>query len=346
MSKYRSYCFTFFEVEGFFDGGVNYDFQYFETVTLHELFLRDNFNYCIFQYEIAPSTGLPHIQGFLNFRNQVSFNSLREYLSPCHLEPTKGSVGRNIHYCSKPVPNCNCSDCDGVSRVDGPYEFGSRPGNLGNLGDWSVLLSHSKTPKKKSKGVFAQIVSMIDEGKTNVEIVRAVPSAFRMLRDMDRYREEITPIRNPDVTPIVCILWGDSGSGKTRYPRDVHGLANVFKGPVPSKKSGVAWFDGYKGESVLLIDDWPLYTHPDLYEVLLDVCDRGSCMLPVKGAHVKLQARYIYITSNENPNLWFGGAGLQSLTRRITGGVCYLQGAYDPNRVYLFTGIGNVPIAP
>lgn len=340
-SRSRSFCFTAFEVADHFGPSIHFDFPYIESIVFDSLYEHASFMYCIYQYEVAPITGAPHIQGFVHFSNPVDMSVVMRLLTPIHLEKIKGSVGRNIHYCSKPVPECKCSDCSEAQRIDGPYEVGTRPESLGQLGDWSVIVPHSKVDKKKSVGVLAAVIKLVDEGKSNVDIVRLYPSALRLQREMDKYRQDITPDRDHNVTPIVSILWGAMGSGKTRYVFDTHGVSNVFKVPLPTD-SGICWFDGYKGEEVTLIDDWPLEDHDRLYYILLEICDRFKLSLPVKGAFVKFVSRYVYITSNSSPSAWFNGKGLQSLTRRITGGV----GFVDHNEPVYFNGLGPVPYAP
>ncbi len=53
----------------------------------------------IFQEEIGES-GTLHLQGFVQFENQVDFNKLKKILPTAHLEKTK-SVAASIKYCSK-----------------------------------------------------------------------------------------------------------------------------------------------------------------------------------------------------------------------------------------------------
>lgn len=56
--------------------------------------------YVAFSREVAPSTGTPHLQGYLNFANSVNFKTLMKRL-PWHLEIMRGSFHQNEIYCSK-----------------------------------------------------------------------------------------------------------------------------------------------------------------------------------------------------------------------------------------------------
>lgn len=51
--------------------------------------------------EVAPSTGTPHIQGFVRYRNPISSNSMKSLNARMHFEKAKGNLLSNYKYCSK-----------------------------------------------------------------------------------------------------------------------------------------------------------------------------------------------------------------------------------------------------
>ena len=53
----------------------------------------------IFQEELGKKN-TKHIQGFVQFKNQIDFRQIKKYLPKCHLEKTR-SVAASIKYCSK-----------------------------------------------------------------------------------------------------------------------------------------------------------------------------------------------------------------------------------------------------
>jgi len=67
----------------------------------------------------------------------------------------------------------------------------------------------------------------------------------------------------------VIVLWGDAGSGKTRFVYDNHKIEDIYKLNVNS--NGALWFDGYESQSVLLIDDFNGWIQ---YRDLLTILDR------------------------------------------------------------------------
>lgn len=75
--------------------------------------------YQLYGYEIAPTTGTLHLQGFLYFENARSRSSVRTRLRGVHVEIAKGSYAANRTYCIK----------------DGDYlEFGEPPATPAEIG--------------------------------------------------------------------------------------------------------------------------------------------------------------------------------------------------------------------
>lgn len=117
----------------------------------------------------------------------------------------------------------------------------------------------------------------------------------------------------------VCVLWGPTGTGKTKRAYD---LASDLQGLLGKqyyvKPSYNMWWDGYRGEPVVIIDEytgqWPI-------AYLLLVLDRYPMKLEVKGGTVNLAATTFLITSNVPPAEWYINASLEqkaALERRIT----------------------------
>lgn len=59
------------------------------------------YRYIIFGCEVAPTTGTPHLQGFVYYDDAKSDKCIRKLFYGCHLEPQKGSLGSNYKYTSK-----------------------------------------------------------------------------------------------------------------------------------------------------------------------------------------------------------------------------------------------------
>lgn len=54
----------------------------------------------IFGREVGES-GTPHLQGYIEAKNPISFNTIQKILPRAHITAAKGSIKENFKYCSK-----------------------------------------------------------------------------------------------------------------------------------------------------------------------------------------------------------------------------------------------------
>lgn len=269
--------------------------------TFEEALVNDiQYDYLIFQYEMGDS-GTPHLQGYIRFPNPISVTQFRADMPGAHIEIAKGGPNPNLHYCSKPVPKCSCDDCVGSIRLDGPFEFGVRASN------WIVK------PRTKP---MADLVAYA-RTHTVVECIEKYPMALRMQGAILSFQQAIIAPRCKP--PIVIILWGDSGAGKTRFVYDNHPSVYKLK---QARLNGETWFDRYANQNALLLDDWRLAEDNTLqtYYLLLDLLDRYQYTGGMKSVYggCQVNSEFIYLTNNDHSLSWFGGQGLMNLTRRVT----------------------------
>lgn len=109
----------------------------------------------------------------------------------------------------------------------------------------------------------------------------------------------------------VYIFWGPTGSGKSRKARQMDPkLYNV-----PEPNNGSLWFDGYRGQKTILLDDFYGWIK---YHTLLQITDGYPYQAPTKGSFVHRQWDTVIITSNKPPEKWYNRDEINALTRRIT----------------------------
>jgi len=112
----------------------------------------------------------------------------------------------------------------------------------------------------------------------------------------------------------VEVIWGKTGTGKTRYCHDV---ARIFYDSDVWIYPGRGWFDGYTGQQVAIFDDF--YGDVSI-DVMLKVLDLYKLNVPVKGGFVAWNPKRIYITSNKSPTDWYNELNmnqLEALLRRF-----------------------------
>lgn len=123
----------------------------------------------------------------------------------------------------------------------------------------------------------------------------------RYYKGLDRLQSKGEKWRELSVT----VLWGEPGTGKTRK---VMAMDDVYKLDRP-----YAWWDGYEGESILLLDDYEPLDIPR--GMLLNILDGYQLRLPTKGSFTYAKWTKVYITCNENPDDWIDRE--KGLRRRI-----------------------------
>jgi hypothetical protein len=170
MDKLRSrgFCFTI-------NNYTSNDLKRFMTNQM-----RQQCRYYIFGFEVAPTTGTPHLQGYIYFHNQKSFKNIKKLLGDnAHIEKQHGTTIQNIAYTSK----------------DNKYiEYGDKP-EMGERTDLKQIkeLVMTNTPIK-------DIIPLIND--------------FQQLKFM----EGLMKYQKPPEPKEKLIKWyyGKSGSGKTR----------------------------------------------------------------------------------------------------------------------------------
>lgn len=105
--------------------------------------------------------------------------------------------------------------------------------------------------------------------------------------------------------PKVIWIWGPSGSGKTREAAQ----GSFYM------KDGSIWWDGYKQEDRIVIDDfdgkWP-------FRDLLRLLDRYPYQGQIKGGYVKINSPEIWITCEFPPGKYWEESELSQIKRRCT----------------------------
>lgn len=98
-----------------------------------------------------------------------------------------------------------------------------------------------------------RIVSLVREGKSNLEIIEECPSAYQKIVYINALRQSLKAEKFKDKWRdlIVTYIWGDTAVGKTRFVMEQYGYSNVYRVTNYSHP-----FDGYKGEDVILFDEF------------------------------------------------------------------------------------------
>lgn len=275
---------------------------------LRDLIDDPRVKYLCWGYEIAPSTGTKHLQGFISFNQQLRHSPVIK-LQLGHIEVAKGSPAQCKTYCEKE----ESKDPDADQKFE---EFGDVPGGQGKRSD------------------LDDMAQMVLGGKRMRDIAQEAPALFvKHGNGFERLRATTAPKR--DWQPELVYLWGVTRSGKsigckelafTKYPED----QVYFK---PAGK----WWGLYDGEECCIINDF-CSSDMSLRE-WNRVFDHSNHLVEPKGKHTPLLFKDCYLSSNWPPiMLWPGvseGRRISAIAR-ITN--CYFfwrdwKDPYCPQRI-------------
>lgn len=138
---------------------------------------------------------------------------------------------------------------------------------------------------------------------------------YQGIRTAEKYLEYNSVARDADDAVTVHVLYGGTGSGKSRDVRDLTKCDDVYNHPC----DGQRWWPGYDGQLVIIMDDMRGSCFP--FNYLLKILDRGPVRCEVKGGYRQLRGLTFYITSNNHPSQWYPNLETErvdQLLRRIT----------------------------
>ena len=220
--------------------------------------LEEVCSYYILGKEVGEE-GTPHIQGYAVFEKTKRLPGVKKINGRAHWEVAKGTSGQNIEYCQK----------------EGDYyEYGSRPKTKKELG-------------QKEKERWARMVQQAKSGNLE-ELEKENPREYVAYLNKWRSLEEI------QVTELdgVCGLWiyGPTGTGKSHSVYKQH--PGCYMKPLNK------WWDGYKNQKVVWIDEVSP-EHTTKFGAFLKIwADKFPFRAEFKGGSKVIRPEKVIVTSN------------------------------------------------
>lgn len=214
--------------------------------------------YVVFGFEVG-GQGTPHLQGYIGFTNPRSFDAVRK-LYKWHIEVAQGSATQNFNYCTKDHE---------------VYERGTRPSDSEAAGE-----------NEKNRWINAKRSAV--EGKLD-----DIPPdmLIRHYNTFKKIRADYQPPLEPLEEASVYGLWlqGPPRTGKSHFAR------TNFE-PLYLKDTN-KWWDGYKDEPYVLIDELEPQ-HAFMSSWIKKWVDRWPFSAETKGSKALIRPKLIIVTSN------------------------------------------------
>ena len=218
--------------------------------------------YGIYQREVCPDTGKEHLQGYLEFKQPTRLSKLKKFDSQVHWESRKGTRDQARDYCRK--EDTRKPDTD-------PIEFG----------EWRKA--------GKRNDIHDMAADIKDNGLKFTQVCEAYPDlVIKYHKGIHALIQGLQTAYKPEALRGYWI-YGAPGVGKSRYVHENY--------PELYTKAQNKWFDGYEGQSVILLDDFD-QQGKCLSHYLKKWTDRYPVTGEVKGGTVNLRHDMFIITSN------------------------------------------------
>lgn len=240
-------------------------------------------DYVVYGYEVAPSTGTPHLQGYVCMKSKKQLSAMRKIFRG-DLDVKRGTVEQAMTYCKK----------------GGKFlEYGEPPSEQT---DKAKKASEEVWEDTKQKAIAGRIDEIDAE-----HFIKYYPTLNKIARDVKNKTIplDLTWTNNPPNEWI----YGPSGSGKSRYARGSN--------PGFYLKMNNKWWEDYRDEEVVLIEDVGT-THLWMGDFLKIWADRYGFRCELKFGSITLRPKKIVVTSNYHPkDLWPDKNIWEPLVRRF-----------------------------
>jgi len=249
---------------------------------IEDVCANDDVDYIVVGWEIAPTTGRAHLQGYLYAKNKLSFSTVKDKLGiDVHLESARGTAQQNRIYCIK----------GGV--------FGER----------------GVCPQMGKRRDIDDLKDMMAAGSSERECVMA-SSSYQAAKHV----QLLFSLKKPKLEfnkKEVIWYWGPTGTGKSRRALAVANERGYSEDTWISG-STLQWFQFYMDEKCAIFDD--LRYSSTEFATLLRLLDGYPYCVPVKGSARWWIPKLIIITTPYHPRDWSNvckGEDIEQLVRRI-----------------------------
>jgi len=228
------------------------------------------------QSERAPLTRAYHMQWFVMFKDNVTFNYVKQLINDntAHIEPMRGTIEQNKAYVSKKdsaVPDTQ----------------------------WVI----GKEPKQGTGAKWTKIKEKADAGVTDLDIwndSELGPAMAHWYKPLAHYRDLKDQVVQTERPRAILYIYGDTGMGKSTYCRDVTRGEHMVV--LTATKDQKVWHDPRtQGAEVIMIDEFMGDAIPAAD--MLRMLDPHPLRVEIKGGFVTFNPKKIIINSMHPPDV-------------------------------------------
>lgn len=191
-----------------------------------------------------------------------------------------GSDGKNYH------PNVEF-----IKYLTKAYQYCIKDGNFIEWGSRPSGIIKMSAKDKNSMLIRMDLVDLIDNGEVSLLQAKLLNQCKEIYR-LEKQRKQAFE------KPIVHYYFGKTGTGKTRGAIE-EAIFKYGDGNYWVCQKTDQWFDGYRGQDAVILDD--IRSNTWNFSNMLRLLDRYYLEVPIKGGHTRWIPREIWITAPGEP---------------------------------------------
>lgn len=242
---------------------------------LYKLFMNLGCKYFVCGYELAPTTGNPHLQGYFVSGSNIRFARARKYAPQAHLEFANGTNEQNRNYC------LGFTEAKGWAVNVPSIEIGTMPDDQ--------HATNGKREKDRWDSIYETARTL---GPQAVDDSQVKVNCWNNLERISKFygvgQGDLTRLK----TPPGILYYGVSGAGKSHRAREECDDDSLYL------KDLSKWWDGYTGQENVLIEELTPEMVGMLVHHLKKWLDVYKFSAETKGGRVIARPRTIIVTSN------------------------------------------------
>lgn len=251
-------------------------------------FQKSKLSYFVGELEIAPTTGMYHIQFYCEARSGLQWTIVTFRRSPLFKNIPIGEGGLSLKVLKS----------RGTAEQNRVYCLKDKALTL-----WFYEKGKFRNIGQGKDGKYLDLQKKLDAAVPLRQIAKGDFTTYlRHYRAIDRYIEVTRPGARPE-PPKVLFIHGASGSGKSSLikhyfpehpnPDDVYWLT------ASQKSGGIVYWDGYTGQKIVIIDEYHGgFFGPGSIRFLKLFFDKDPCTVPVHGSSAQCVASLVIFISN------------------------------------------------
>jgi hypothetical protein len=248
--------------------------------------------------EVAPTTGTPHLQGFVKFVGRKRLWNVRQlWQGKAHWEPARGTDLKNLQYCTKAQNVLTCLGFKDEQKVEM-----AKTHALQGAEYWQAVVKDAYIMGPEEFATKWPKEWLIRRGAVERLMLDASKQTMR--------------VWNGNLQMKNIWIWGKPGIGKSKWAhRQETGGQTLFK-------NLNRWWDGMDVRAVtkVLIEDFPSPAYDGMAHLLKIWGDRYTFTGEVKNSAIAIDPGrfFLLITSNFHPRGCFSKSeDLEAISRRF-----------------------------